>query len=339
MRAIVAGVCLALCAWTAVAADVVTPKEHRRGVEQTFLTFPEWFLVHSPAELAAFVREHPPSDFPFYGHVRQFWSSYSDVRKAVAEYPPNPGYHLMICVIGVSTTVEYMIRWWYGTTVGRLSALAMDHGMTEEDKFGAVVAQDYVDFIRVLPWYEYDFAGKLKRLWSETTLWGNDPLRKWERKYALTTEYAVKAIYGWLIKLGTRSVYEPALLVTAVVVDRVPDGLEKELPDMKVGQGVGEGGTLLIVPRYEAFMKYSTTLASHGAQFEEIAGNDGAILLSVLTPPAWKPTCDCHVLFRQPILTVPGRERVALVTTVPELAGVLNGLRQPDVHLEHVYDY
>ena len=37
------------------AVPVVTPEEHRRGPEQTFLTLPEWFLVHSPAEYAAFI--------------------------------------------------------------------------------------------------------------------------------------------------------------------------------------------------------------------------------------------------------------------------------------------
>lgn len=339
MKRLAAAFVLSLLAFSTTAHDVITPPEHRRSVEQTFLTYPEWFLVHSPAELAAFVRENPPSDFPFWGHVRQFWGSYEQVRAASEEYPPNPGYHLMIVVIGVSTTVEYVMRWWYGATVGRLSALTVEHGQTEEDKLGAWVAQDYVDFIRRLPWYEYDFAGKLRRLWTETSLIGPDPLRKWERKYALTTEYAIKALYGQLIKLGTQNVYEPALLVTAVLVDRLPPGLGGELPELKVQQNFADGSALVIVPRYEAFMQYSSTLARHGANFREIAGNQGPILLTALAPAGWKPACRCEVLFAQPILTAPGRQRVALVAAVPELALALNGLSGPGVHLEHVYDY
>ena len=42
----------------------VAPPEHVRGVEQTYLTFPEWFLVFSPDEYAAFTKDHPPSEFP-----------------------------------------------------------------------------------------------------------------------------------------------------------------------------------------------------------------------------------------------------------------------------------
>jgi len=71
-----------LCARAARALEPVTPPEHRRGAEQTFLTFPEWFLVHSPAEYAAYVSSHQPSGFPFWGHVGQFWRSYAAVTRA-----------------------------------------------------------------------------------------------------------------------------------------------------------------------------------------------------------------------------------------------------------------
>ena len=56
------------------------------------------------------------------------------------------------------------------TVVGRITALTADGGATAEDRFGARVAQDYVDFIRVRPWYEYDFWRELRSLWRETPL-------------------------------------------------------------------------------------------------------------------------------------------------------------------------
>ena len=40
--------------------------------------------------------------------------------------------------------------------------------------------RDYVDFIRIYPWYEYAYADKLKGLWHETSWSGNNMLRKWE---------------------------------------------------------------------------------------------------------------------------------------------------------------
>ena len=312
-------------------AESVTPPEYRRNVEQTFLTFPEWFLVHSPAEYAAYVKEHTPSDFPFIAHVRQFWSSYGRVNEAIREYPFNFGYHVMIVVIGVSTTVEYGIRSAYETLIGRVSELAARHGLTPEDRFGAQVAQEYVDFIRVLPWYEFDFTGRLAKLWRDTPAWGPDPLRKWERRYALTTEYAIKAVYGYLIKVGTKASYGDELLVTAVVVDKLPKGIQKDLPELKI---LDEKQNLVLVPRYDAFMRQASTLAKRGARFREIAGNDSIILVSVLSRNDFdKP------LFEQPILTQPGWKRIALVVPVGELAAFLNGLDARGALLEHVYDY
>jgi hypothetical protein len=172
----------------------------------------------------------------------------------------------MIIVIGVSTTVEYVLRSAYETLMGRLSALTATHGLTEEDRYGARIAQDYVDFIRVLPWYEYSFKQKLAGLWKETSWWGPDALRKWERKYALTTECAVKAVYGWLIKKATKASYEAPLLVTTIVVDRLPQGTESELPELKVLQRLSDGKALIAVPRYDAFLHYAATLAGRGAR-------------------------------------------------------------------------
>jgi hypothetical protein len=62
---------------TTAGAESPIPVDQRRGVEQTFLTFPEWYLVHSPAEYATFVAQHPPHDFPFMGRAGQLWSSYA----------------------------------------------------------------------------------------------------------------------------------------------------------------------------------------------------------------------------------------------------------------------
>jgi len=346
-RALAAGAaCIALLAAasaTAASPDSLTPTEHRRGEEQTFLTYPEWFLVHSPAEYAAYVVDHTPSDFPFWGHIRQLWSSYGAVTRATREYPFNFGYHVMICVIATSTTVEYAIRSAYETVIGRLTEVTVSHGMTEEDRYGARVAQEYVDFIRVLPWYEYDFVAKLRGLWKETSFFGPDMLRKWERKYALTTEYGIKAAYGWLIKKATKASYDAPLLVTAVIVDKLPADIGAQLPDLKVLLEKTGGPALVTVPRYDAFKTYAIGLAKGGATFREIAGNgaDARILLTVLAPSDWTTAlAGSSVLFEDPILTRPVRKRVALVVSVGQLAAALNTLSGArDVEIEHVYDY
>ncbi len=318
-----------------------TPVEYQRGAEQTFLTFPEWFLVYSPAEYAEYVKTHTPTRFPFLGHIRQFWESYSAVYEATRrDYPFNIGYHVMIMVIGTSTTTEYGIRTVYEGLVGRLSELTMSGPLTEEDRYGAEVAQDYVDFIRVRPWYEYNFAAKLTGLWRNTSFTGRDILRKWERKYALSTEYLAKAIYGWMIKIATGTAYDPAAETTIVVLDRIPDNINFQLPLLKRMQQLSSNHVLAELPRYHEFMHYAVTLARHDVTFHEITGNHGPVLVSALCNTAACPLPpDSKIVFEQDILTQPGSKRVVLTTPVATLAPTLKILMANGITLEHIYDF
>jgi hypothetical protein len=330
---------LALTTAQPVAPQPVTPAEQRRNEEQTYLTFPEWYLVYSPAEYAAFVKHTPPSEFPFFGHLRQFWSSYRHVYRATRDRPLNTEYHVMIMVIGVSTTVEYAMRSAYENVFGRVSELTARYGTTAEDRLAARVAQDYVDFIRDRPWYEFDFVTPLRELWAAPAL-GTGLVRKWERRYALTTEWTVKAGYAWLLGLGTAATYGAEVPTTAVLVSRLPEGAETELPRMTVVSRLGDGAALVTLPRYDDFKDHATALAVRGADFVEIAGNRTVILLSALVPAGWSsPVPDTRPLFTQPVITQPGRQRVVLVLPVARLAETLRALRAGGHELEHVYDY
>jgi hypothetical protein len=306
-------VILLLCTAGNLAGGVVTPAKDVRPADQTFLTYPEWFLVFSPAEYADFVRTNTPDDFPFLGHIRQFWQGYDAVwNETRGKYPFNGGYHMMIMVIGASTTGEYAVRSAYETIFGRLAELTRTHGMTDEERYGARVAKEYVDFIRVYPWYEFDFSARLSKLWTSTSVFGPDMIRKWERKWALTSEYSSKAIYGWLIKKATKAAYEDPLPTTAVVTDR---------------------GELLMLPRYEAFMPAAIKLADSGVQFREIAGNRDVILISVLVPAGAAATD--RLVLRQPIITRPGTERLLLSVPIKSLASTLRRYR----NVEHIFDF
>jgi hypothetical protein len=332
--------CVLLCTGGAAhATDSAVAPDQRRGVEQTFLTYPEWFLVHSPAEYARFVRQHPAHRFPFLGHTGQIWSSYGAVTREQmrADYPSNIGYHVMICVIAGSTTIEYVMRSLYENTVGRLSWGLSSAVLTAEDAYGARVAQDYVDFIRKEPWYLYDFGAKLKGLWTDTPLRGPNLLRKWERRYALTTEYLVKAAYGKLIERATRAAYVPALMTTQVVAANVPAALPAGVVLVKPLPG---GQAVLDLPRYFAFRLAATELAAHGARLTDIAGNSSVILVTVISAEGKHPVPpDGRLLFDQPILTEPGRKRSAIVMPVAALTPYLTGAPAMGVEVEHVYDY
>ncbi|MBF5040046.1 hypothetical protein INP77_11160 [Methylophilus sp. 13] len=318
--------------------QVNIPIDQRRSVEQTFLTYPEWFLVHSPAEYAEFVKLHPSHEFPFLGHINQLWSAYRAVTKEQIQngYDANIGYHVMICVIVTSTTVEYVFRWVYENTIGRISWALSSEVQTDEEHYGAKIAQEYVDFIRKEPWYLFDFSSALTGLWTDTRLSGVNIIRKLERKYALSTEYLIKAGYAKLIEVATHQAYEPALLTTLVIVDHLP----KELPkNVKLLKGETSGAALLELPRYYNFRIAATELAETGSKIQNVAGNTTKILVTVWTDGTYQAPIGSRILFEQPILTQPRFKRVALIMPVQALSEFLMQSKKTHLKVEHIYDY
>jgi hypothetical protein len=319
-----------------------TPEAHRRGVEQSFLTYPEWFLVHSPEEYAAFVRERAPSDFPYLRQIVQFWRGYWAVARATRARrdPPNNGYHVMIGVIGLSTTVEYGLKAIYERLVGRPAELLRGPTLTAEDRLAAQVAQEYVDFIRVRPWYEFDFWARVKRVWATGQTPSVSRVRTWERRFALTNEYLGKAAYGWLIGALTRAAYAAESTVTVAVLDHLPASAQAALPELKVLATHPDGTLLVSLPRYAAFGEHALALARAGVEFREVAGNSSVILVSARVarggPP---PPSGFDLLLREPMAIDAERERIVGSVPIARLAEVLRALGAPPSQLEHVYDY
>ena len=339
-----------LAAAASATPDVISaPLEHRRTPDQTFLTFPEWYLVHSPAEYAAYLgRGGAPSAFPLFAHIGQFWQGYRGIGRELAPYPFNGGYHLMVMVIGTSTTVEYGLKGLYEHTVGRLAeATKTGDAPVPEEAFAAAYAQAYVDFIRIDPWYLFDFGKQLKTLWSDgpiqTPTGGPNLLRRWERRFALTSELLAKEGYARLIKLGTQSIYDAPKPVTSVLLSAAPESGGSDAAVCNAdAQAPVAGGVLTTLPRYEAFTTCSRWIAAQGIDFKEVAGNRGDIVVSLLVPEAWVDAgARSRTLFTQPILTRPGTQRVVLATPVDQLSALLRQVeaQQGAAAIEHVYDY
>lgn len=246
----------------------------------------------------------------------------------------------MIMVISTSSTVEFGLKAIYETLIGRLTDTRDGEALTDEDRFNAQFARDYVDFLGTAPWYEFDFKSRLGRLWRETSLFGPHPLRKWERKYILTTELAVKTVYGWLIGLGTKTAYDPPKPTTAVVVDGLAAGITNRLPDLRILKQLPDRSSLVTLPRYAPFSTNVSALALAGCKFREVAGNTSAVLITTMAPQGQELASEnFNIIFTQSIPTQPGLRRVALATPVHLLHNTLLELQKQGITIEHIYDF
>jgi hypothetical protein len=323
--------------WLQNEAKPLTPAEHIRTPDQTYLTYPEWFLVFGPAEYAESMRTRTASRFPLTTHIHQAWESYAAVSDQIAgTYPPNDEYNTMIKVINTSSTFEFGIKAAYEEVIGRITDVGAGTIATEEDRFAARFAQEYIDVIYYVPWYEFDFIKQTKTLWSEVPWFGAHPLRKLERRFFLTSELLTKAVYGWANKQAALFAYGKPLMVTYVVLDRAPSG---KMEGVTIKQTYPDGSVLAEWPRYGPFTPLAIEAARQGVAFREIAGNRTATLISAVGPADWQPTGKAVSLFSQPIPTKPGQCRWAIATPVANLHTTLKRMADDGLTVEHVFDF
>lgn len=298
-----------------------------RGEDQTYLTIPEWYIVFSSDEYAQSLKNQPPSAFPYFASTKQFWDIYGRVKdKTNAEYPYNMGYNVMIYVIGTSYSAELVIKGIYENTIGRLTEWIADiKGPLDENRkvegFMQYVAQNYTDFVRYSPWYDYPFWTRLKEFWRIEDGQGTSVIRRWERRIIFTCELLFKTAYAKAIGYATHASYEKPQLDTYAMV-RDQDALK-----------------IISIPRYHGFTVETPKLADKGIDFVEIAGNQ-TILLTVVVPTNWKAPDYAGIFYEWPVLTEPSQKRAALMLPVSDLSKFLRDAKKDEsIVLDHIFDY
>jgi hypothetical protein len=313
-------------------------KDYKRPEESTYLTYPEWYIVYSSQEYADYLGNNKPSGFPYYSSISQYWSGYCTIYSITkTEYEFNAGDHFMLFVIGWSYSAELAIKGAYENTIGRFTEWTSS-APSEEDRYAARVNQDYVDFIRDVPWYEYDYANDFKEVWTEVPLFGPQLIRKWERKLVLSLEFGIKTVYGAFIKAGTKSLYGTAVPDTYALTEFATPSALNDYSRVKKVRDVA-GKQIIIIPRYQEFTNTVPQLIDEEIKFIDISGND-TIFLTAIAPVNWQYGIpEGRVLFEQTILTAPHTKRMAFSVPVTSLDEAINHLQLNDVFIEHIHDY
>jgi FAD/FMN-containing dehydrogenase len=310
----------------------------RKPEGQTLLTIPEWYLVWNPGEYTSHLAAgKPPDEFPFFASVREYWSLYKKVlAEAEGIYPENGEYLTMLRVIGVSTTVEYVLKGAYEATIGRLFRALSSNDPSQEQTIITQAFGAYEKLIYDEPWYVFDFVPWISKIWRETPLLGPDLLRRTERKLAFSAEFAAKGAYAALLGWAARSAYDPASTQIDVIA-HVPDGLAH--PGVVRKAELAPATTWLQVERWKEFSEVVPALAYSGVDFVEIAGNDDlAVSLIEKSGANWRPSAGQR-LFTSRVVTDPDRARAVWFVPVTELGGFLRSAREAGLTLEHLYDY
>ena len=323
----------------AVTLPAIDEQGYRRKENNTFFTFPEWYIVYSFEDFGRFLDRSSESHFNYFGHILGFWRSFCTINRAV----PATGESLadvktMIYVIGVSYSTEYAIKGLYENTIGRVFEWIRGETRTPQDQYARAVLQDYAAFLYTVPWYKYPFREKLDGLMAISAPTPS-PLRTWERDFALGTEYFLKVGYASLIQkaLDASNDDEPRDIMF-VVATLPPEVLAKE-PRMKPIRTLTPQWQLVQAPRYKALSEILQSLLDQGFGLAEIAGNHD-ILITVIAPDAAKLSIkDTAELFSLELDARPGFRRAGLKARIDRLVDISRDLKSKGAVIEHFYDY
>lgn len=323
----------------AVKLPAIDETGYRRKENNTFFTFPEWYIVYSFEDFGRFLDRSSESHFDYLGHILGFWRSFCTINRAV---PPTDeslaDVKTMIYVIGVSYSTEYAIKGLYENTIGRVFEWIRGETRTPQDEYARAVLQDYASFLYTVPWYKYPFRDKLDGLMAIAKPTPS-PLRSWERDFALGTEYYLKVGYAHLIQqaLDANGDDEPRDIMFAVAT-LPPDVLAKE-PRLKPVRALTPQWQLVQAPRYKDLTEILQSLLDQGYGLAEIAGNH-EILITVIAPDAAKlDVKDTMKLFSLELDARPGFRRAGLKVRIDRLVDINRDLKAKGVSIEHFYDY
>jgi hypothetical protein len=313
--------------------------KYARAEGDSFLTYPEWYIVYAYSDLAGVTRASSESSFDYFRSIKGFWSSLCEARRASSSGRPATQDQMVTdYIIGSSFMAEMAVQGLYERTIGALTVAWRGSSRTKEDEFNQALLDDYAKFLEQTPWYSYPFADKLSALWKVPF---ELSLRSLERRFSLSLQYGFKSVYAKAI--GALAGLSPAdLEIGSVVI--VPSA--KALPEdsriravREVRSKDGRQGILVITPRYQVFTDIIREIGARGLSFAKIAGNT-RILTTVLVPPGDLPRIDgAKPIFEIDVQSMPGWRRVGYDTQVTAVAALPAEVEARGARFEHAYDY
>ena len=303
---------------------------------------PEWDLVWSSDALHDWVAsDGSPSGFAWMQSVGTFWRSYRAAWREATRVGDVPsGFHSMLMVIGLSTTIEYALTGCYEGTIGRVTGWLGGHA-TGADRVYVEQAAAYSALIHEAGWYRFDFWPWVGELWR--TPWGSSRqlVRSLERRLFLSLLWSVKALYAQLLSWGFGAESD-APQRDLVVVGR---DATRALPNGVVATRVGSRGyERLSVPRYRPFEALVRWLAADSsARVVEINGSPTAVITARVPDGGAVPaTARVIAEYRSTAdgLSAAVRRRVLVTMPMTELLATVRWwTQQSGVSLDHIYDY
>ena len=310
---------------------------------------PARLVVYSADERAAWLGRRPPSGYPFFGSIRQYWAGYNAVCEVTSrEHAFAVGDHVALAAAGAAFSVEYALTGVWEKTIGRatewLSSASQSwpaEAPTPEDAFAVRTAREYAAFIHKIPWYDFPFGDRLITLWNGSPMWGPNVIRKWDRRIAVDRGIRPEGARrpdrasGGVARRRTTGRRRRWSTPRSITRRRAAFADER----VRQFKPLGPQSYIVSLPPREGFTETVRELQSKGVRFLSIAGNDD-ILLTALAPNALVDAVPSdRRVATLPLLTDPLRSRLALRVRVTASPKSSPGSTTRGASIEAIHDY
>ena len=315
--------------------SIIKDEKWLRTEANSYLTYPEWHIVYAYEGLAKILEKNDEHGFDYFESIRGFWLSFCSLNKVANKHGGGDfNTRGTVHTIGVSFTLEMVMKALYEETIGRLFAIFRGNQKSPQDIYSAQMAADYANFLQQVPWYKYDFDKATAQLWENPT---SSFLRGWVRRLALGGEWKEKASYAQVIAKAVEAAGQAPLRIRSVISNISLYNL-KAIEGIDVIEQTGQS-IIIETPRYRKFTRILQKLTKANAVINEIAGNDDIMLSSVGNPKSKVFQPKNAILISR--LTRDGydSERFLLSLKVNNLNYVLEELYSEGLEIEHIYDY
>ena len=321
--------------------------EHKRPINNMYFSIPEWYIVYNAGEYANILKSNMPSDFKYSESIQEYWKQFDIITKLVTnnkndinvdDINNNKDYKSLLKVIGVSFSVENIIKCVYENTIGRVSERLSNNVQVAEDRLAYDGASSYARFIYIYPWYDFDYANYLKKIWNtdeyknvngvEQQYTIGQYIRRGERKMFLSLEYGIKFVYAKVIKYATHSKF----------------GVEDDIINAVVNNG-----EIINASHYQPFtirlLSEFENAYNNNLDYKviSIAGNNKITLSYVDDINAKSVDGAIETLRNKEIVNVGNKlidkERITVECKVEDLFKVYKELKSKGMTIDHLYDY
>jgi FAD/FMN-containing dehydrogenase len=314
-----------------------TTSEYFRPFDNAYLSLPEWYIVYSAEEYARVLHDSLPSHFNYSQANFDYWSQYNTVTGlTTSSTHNNSDYILVLNIIGVSFSLENVVKEVYENTVGRVCEWLAGNTQVPEDVYAGHVAQAYATFIYDYPWYDFPYATYFKDLWSvhaDRKYSFGQNIRRGERRVFLSLEYGAKSVYAALIRAATHAKF----------------GVQDDIVYAIATSDGGASYYLLSAPHYQPFTRalverMAAEKGNDKFSVVDISGNTAITLSYVDAVGAQVPQGATEVVRDSEIKSITQDgivrvDRVTVLVEVKDLFSVYKALDARGVAIDHLYDY